>query len=74
MSLSAQTSYHLLLWRPWIHKHKLFRPRIINASSYLERQESPIYTSEYPVQRDEPQLLEVTFFDELIEDGELVPA
>lgn len=22
----SQTSYHLLLWRPWIHKHKAWKP------------------------------------------------
>lgn len=72
--IDVGTFYHLLLGRPWIHKHKAVPSTYHQCLKAIYKdKKGHVNVSEWLFQRDEARFLEAVFFDELAEDGKVVP-
>lgn len=70
--IDSQTSYHLLLGRPWIHRYKAIPSTYHQCLKAIwKRKKVHINATGVPFQRDEAHFSEAHYFDELAEEGEV---
>lgn len=68
--IDFQTTYHLLLRRPWIHLHKTVPSTDHKClKSIWKGKRVHVNAIESPFQEDEAHFSEVAYFDELTKDG-----
>lgn len=71
--IDTQTSYHLLLGRPWIHRYKAVPSTYHQClKAVWKGKKVLINATNIPFTRDEAQFSEAQYFDELAEDGEAI--
>lgn len=73
--INSQTSYHILLVRPWIHRNKAV-PSTYHQCLKVVWKSKRVYINATvsSFQRNETHFLEATYFDELAEAGEVAPS
>lgn len=73
--IDTQTSYQLLLGRPWIQKYKAVPSTYHQCLKAIWKgKKVHINATGIPFQRDEAHFSEARYFDELAEDGEVIIA
>lgn len=73
--IDSPTAFHLMLRRPWIHRHKVI-PSTYHQylKAIWKESREHINATKSQFQRDEGHFSELVYFDELAEDGEVAPA
>lgn len=73
--IDFQTSYHILLARPWIHRNKAMPSTYHQClKAVWKGKRVHINATESPFQRDKAYFLEAIYFDELAEAREAAPS
>ncbi len=69
--IDAETSYHILLGRPWLHTHSCVPSTLhLCLKSRWKNKDIEIPASRTPGDPNEAHIAEAVFFDELSEEGE----